>query len=59
MFALPPVASLMASAKDPTKNKGQVLPYLGRKRGEGGGGGRETNQLSNALTKGWVDTLSA
>ena len=35
MFALPPVASLMASAKDPTKNKGQVLPYLGRKRGGG------------------------
>ena len=48
MFALPPVASLMASAKDPTKNKGQVLPYLGRKRGG------ETNQLSNALTKGRV-----
>ena len=53
MFALPPVASLMASAKDPTKNKGQVLPYLGRKRGG------ETNQLSNALTKGRVGTLSA
>lgn len=47
MCALPLVASLMASAKDPMKNKGQVLPYLRD----------EVNQLSDTCTEGQVCTV--
>ena len=47
MCALPLVASLMASAKDPMKNKGQVLPYLRE----------EVNQLSDTCTEGQVCTV--